>query len=256
MERTPSERAAVLLSTGMLVAVIVGGVFYLRGKSLESSRIADPNLATISVSGEGKVSGKPDIAMLNLGVQTGRQSTSKQANDLLAKNMTAVIDAIKKAGVDEKDIATQYVSLEPVYNYTTGTQTITGYQATQSLQVKVRDLDKASDVLAAATAAGANQSGGVQFTIDDPETLRAQARTEAIAQAKTKAEALAKQLGMKLGKIRGFNEDGNGAYPPMPYATRMGVGGAAMDMAANQAIPLPAGEQDVVVNVSIMYELQ
>lgn len=253
METSTHERAATLLSIGMLVAVIVGGLFYLRGVSVGASRTADPNLATISVSGEGKVSGKPDIAMLTLGVQTGRQATSKQANDLLAKNMTAVIDAIKKAGVEEKDISTQYVSLNPVYNYTTGAQTITGYEATQSLQVKVRNMDKASDVLAAATSAGANQAGGVQFTMDDPEALRAQARTEAIAKAKTKAEALAQQLGMKLGKIRGFNEDGNGAYPPMPYATR--AGGAVMDMATNESIPLPSGEQDVIVNVSITYEL-
>ncbi len=253
MEKTPVERAALLLSAGMLVTALVGGAFFLRGKHLELGRSADPNLATISVSGEGKVSGAPDVALLSLGVQTGRQRTSKEANDLLAKNMNAVLDALKKAGVQEKDISTQYVSLEPVYNYTTGEQTITGYQANQSLQVKVRDLDKASDVLTAATNAGANQAGGVQFVIDEPDALRAQARTEAIAKAKAKAEELAKQLGMHLGKIRGFSEDGNGVMPPMPYAAR-GVGGAvAMDAA--QSIPLPSGEQDVTVNVSIVYEL-
>ncbi len=253
MDLTPSERGSLLLSGGMLVAVIVGGLFFLRGKNLEAGRIADPNLATISVSGEGKVAGAPDVALLSLGVQTGRQSTSKAANDLLAKNMNAVLDAIKKAGVAEKDISTQYVSLDPVYNYTTGTQTITGYQAAQSLQVKVRDLDKASDVLSAATAAGANQAGGVQFVIDEPEELRAQARAEAIAQAKEKAQALADQLGMRLGKIRGFNEEGNGYYPPMPYGR--GVGGAMAMDAAESSIPLPSGEQDVTVMVNITYEL-
>ncbi len=253
MEKSPIERAALLLSGGMLAAVLIGGAFFLRGKHLEVSRSADPNLATITVSGDGKVSGAPDIALLSLGVQTGRQRTSKEANDLLAKNMNAVIDALKKAGVAEKDIATQYVSLEPVYNYAAGTQQITGYQASQSLQVKVRDLDKASDVLAAATNAGANQAGGVQFVIDKPDELRAQARTEAIAKAKAKAEKLAGALGMRLGRIRGFSEDGNGGTPPMPYAARGMGGGVAMDAA--QAIPLPSGEQDVMVNVSIVYEL-
>lgn len=238
----------------LIAAVVIGGGFYLAGKNIEKQP-ALPSTGTITVSGEGKVSVVPDIAELNFGVQTGRMSTAKDAMKKLSDSMTKIYDAVKKSGVDEKDIKTASFYLNPIYDYTTGGQVFRGFEASQSLTVKVRDLDKVSDVLGAATGAGANQAGGVNFTVDKPEAKQAEARAMAITQAKEKAEELAKQLGVHLGDISGFSEGGNGYMPPIMMMKNEAYGrGGAADVA--QSIPLPAGEQDVQVTVSITYELE
>ena len=193
----------------------------------------------------------PDIASLSFGVTTGRRVSAKDAMTVLSRQMNAVFDAVKKEGIEQKDFTTEQFSLSPVYDWSNNRQTIIGYEASQSLRVKVRDLDKVPDVLSAATNAGANQAGSVNFTIDDPEKAQAEAREEAIENAKEKAQVLARQLGLHLGRITSFNENGGGYNPPMPMYSR------AENMAADgaQALPMPSGEQDVNVTVSITYEL-
>ena len=129
-----------------------------------------------------------------------------------------------------------------------------GFDASQSLRVKVRNLDTVSDVLAAATNAGANQAGSVSFVVDDPEKARAEARQEAIDQAKAKAQTLAMQLGMHLGKIKNFSE-GGGSMPPMMYGrgAMMAMDAKTMEVAPT---PLPAGEEEINVQVTLTYELR
>lgn len=236
----------------LLAAVIIGGVFYVGGKKLETK---DHTPTMITVTGEGKTAAAPDIAELSFGITVQRQATAKGAMDLLGKGMNSVLEAVKQAGVDQKDIRTEALSLNPAYDWNEGRQIMRGFDAGQSLRVKVRDLGTVSDVLAAATSAGANQAGGVSFTVDDPEKARAEAREKAIAQAEEKAEVLARQLGMHLGKLKGFSE-GGGYAPPMPY----GRGGAvSMDAAQTMEVmptPLPAGEQEVNVQVTLTYELR
>ncbi len=234
----------------LLLAVMIIGSFYVYGKKIEVKDVA-PTL--ISVSGEGKSAATPDIAELSFGIQIQHQSTAKVAMDQLGKGMTAILDAVKKAGVEEKDIRTEGLSLNPAYDWKNGTQVMRGFDASQSLRVKVRDLDKVSDVLAAATNAGANQAGGVQFIVDDPEKARAEARQEAIEQAQAKAVLLAKQLGMKLGKLKNFSE-GGGDIPPILH----GRGGMmAVEKSADVTpTPLPAGEEEVNVQVTLTYELR
>lgn len=238
----------------LIVAVAVGGAFYLSGKNIEVKHRNDqPSI--ITVSGDGKAFAIPDIAQLNVGVQTGRQATAAAAMTKLKTSMDAVIAAVKAQGIEDKDITTSSFWLNPVYDYNNGRQIPQGFEAGQSLTVKVRDLDKTSDVLGAATAAGANQAGGVQFTVDHPDTVQAEARAEAIKKAQQKAQVLAKQLGVRLGKVLNFSEGYGGGYPvPMYYdKAAMGMGGGApMDA---QAVQLPVGQQEVNVNVSITYEL-
>jgi uncharacterized protein YggE len=236
----------------LLTAVAIGGCFYLAGKHIEYN---DRSESAITVTGEGKVKASPDIASLSFGVSVQRAATSKAAMDQLTKQMTAVIDAVKKAGVTEKDFSTEQLALNPAYDWTNGNQVLRGYDASQMLRVKVRDLAKTSSILGAATAAGANQAYDVQFTIDEPEALRAQARQQAILDARRKAELLADQLDVDLGELKGYGEDTNGYTPPMMYAR----GGATADsaMAPEPAgTPLPAGEQEVRVNVSLTYEIE
>ncbi len=233
----------------LLAAVVIGGAFYVGGKKIESR---DHTPTMISVSGEGKSAAAPDIAQLSFGITVQRRPTAKEAMSELAQGMNAVLDAVKQAGVPEKDITTEQLSLNPAYDWSSGRQVARGFDASQSLRVKVRDMAKVSDVLGAATAAGANQAGGVQFTVDNPEQSRATARAEAIAQAQQKAEILADQLGMKLGKLKNFSE-GGGATPPMYSRLSAGMAEA---QAADMATPLPAGEQDVNVTVTLTYELR
>ncbi len=235
----------------VIIAVVLGGVFYLGGKQIESR---DRTPTTISVTGEGKVSATPDIAQLTFGVQTGRKETAKEAMAFLKTSMDSIIAAVKAAGVEEKDIATEQFTLNPEYDWDEGKQIPRGYQAQETLRVKVRDLDKLSDILGAATGAGANQAGNVNFTMDDPEDLRTEAREEAIAQAKAKAAKLAADLGMRLGKLKGFGE-GGGVVPPVPYM-RATMESYAEDSAAGVAVPLPAGEQEITSSVTLTYELR
>ena len=233
----------------IVVAVIVGGL-YIGGKYVETRGI---DQFTISVSGQGKVSAVPDIATLNFGVQTGRQKTADGAMKILSEQMTKVFEAVKASGIEEKDITTQYLSLNPTYDWADGKRLDQGFEATQSLVVKVRDLSKITVVLDAAVKAGANQAGSVGFTIDDPEILRAEAREEAIADGQEKAEKLAKSLGVRLGKLQGFWEDAGYGYPqPMMMRNEAGMGGGAD---ASYAPPIPAGEQEIAISVNLTYKI-
>ena len=234
-----------------IVVVLLAGGSYVVGKNIEAR---DHQPVLISVDGEGKVTAVPDIAELSFGVQTGAQPTAKAAMEKLSTSMNAAFDAVKALGIEEKDISTESLYLNPMYDWPNGKQVLRGYEANQSLRVKVRDLDKVSDVLGAATGAGANQAGGVTFTIDDPDVLRAQARQKAIAQAQEKAQVLAKQLGVTLKQLKGFSE-GGGSMPPIPMMSRAmdAYGGGGIE---EKSVPLPAGEQEIQVTVNLSYEVQ
>ncbi len=232
----------------ILIAVTIGSVFFVAGKNVEVK--SDP--ATITVSGEGEVSAVPDIASLSFGVQTGRQETAQAAVEKLSEDMNAIMDAVKETGVEEKDIRTESLRLNPAYDWNEGSRIPRGFEASQSLRVKVRDLDKVGEALSAATNAGANQAGGVSFTIDEPEELQREAREKAIDDAKQKAKELARDLGVSLGELKGFHEGGN-AMPMYRGDFAMmeaGIGGG------RGAPPMPAGEQEIQVNVSLTYEVR
>ncbi len=231
----------------LVVALILGSAF-IAGQKIESRGES----ATISVSGEGKVTAVPDIAALSFGVQTGRQESAQFAMEQLSNSMNAVIEAVKKAGIEEKDIRTESLNLYPAFDWKEGEQIPRGFEASQSLLVKVRDLAKIGAVLSAATAGGANQVGGVSFTIDDPEELKRQAREEAIQNSKEKALELAKDLGVKLGKLKGFNEGGFAAPTPFYERSMMDVGMGG----GGGVVPVPTGEQEIQMSVTLTYEVR
>ena len=233
----------------LLVVLILGGA-YITGQYVRAQDLTKP---TITVQGQAKVSAEPDIGVLNFGVQTGRRKTAQSAMENLGKQMNAVVEAVKALGIEEKDIITQNLWLNPAYDYYDGRRVETGYEANQNLRVKVRDLSNLTKVLDAVVSEGVNQVGGVSFTIDDPDTLREQGRAEAIADAEQKAANLAVTLGKRLGKFKGYGESGV-AQTPMPYArmetmSAVGIGGGG-------GPPIPAGEQEIVVSVSLTYELR
>ncbi|MFA4819158.1 MAG: SIMPL domain-containing protein [Patescibacteria group bacterium] len=223
--------------------------------SLKHWQTPRPNTDTISISGQGKVTAIPDIGVVALSVESrGKTVAEIQADN--TKKMNDIVAYLKSLDIEKKDIRTSQYNLSPIYIYeqNTGKQKLDGYQLTQTVEIKIRDLNKVGDALSGATDRGANQVGQLNFTIDDPEKLQAEARLKAIADARAKAEVLAKAAGIKLGKVRSFSENVNSPSPyPLYYARDMAVGGAELKSTPPQ---IEAGSQEVVVNVSLSFEIE
>lgn len=205
---------------------------------------------TISFSGEGKVTAKPDVAVVGVVIFT-EAPTAKEAEQLNTPKSKAVIDFLKKQGIDEKDIETTEYQVTPQYSYPERElPRVKGYQAYQSLEVKIRDINKAGLIVDGAISAGANKVNNTRLVIDQPEKLQDEARAKAIADAKQKAHDLEKQLGIRLGKIVNFYENRN--YPVPLYdlkAESRGMGGEVLP-------ELPAGKNEITTNVTITYQIK
>jgi uncharacterized protein len=218
---------------------------------LSVSSVVTSKSDTFTVTGEGKVTATPDIAVVTAGVQT-QGATVKQIQQELNTKINKITDAIKKLGVDSKDIQTTNYNVSPIYDYRNGTQRITGYQANSNVTIKVRNLDSANGVVDAATANGANQIGGISFDVSDKTKAENEARTKAVEEAKKKAELAAKTAGFSLGKVINYNENFGGVPRPLMYAK------AEMDLAAGNAAPtqIEPGSSEIVVSVSLSYEIR
>jgi|SRR3989344_178082 len=252
-----------LIWTGIGVLVILG-IFLLALTDQVTNTATNTN--TVSFSGEGKVLAKPDIALVNLTILT-EATTSKAAQDDNSKKSKAVIDFLKKQGVDEKDIKTVGYNINPKYSYPKplnpissyippdyyDNPKITGYQVNENIEVKIRDLVKVSLILDGVVSAGVNQVGSLQFDIDDKEKLKKEAREKAVADAKKKADELEDQVDVNLGKIVNYTEGFNGWPAPMFYkaAELDSVGGRG-----GGGPEISAGQNEVVVNVTITYQIK
>ncbi len=208
-----------------------------------------------SVDGTGRVFAPPNIAEITLGVRTEKAQTAQVATKENVEKMNRVIEAIKKAGVEAKDIKTTDYQLYADYNYTQNQgRELTGWNLSQSVRVKIRNLDSIGDVIAKATAAGANQADSASFTIDDEDELKKQARAEAIEKAKAKAAELSKAAGIKLGKVINVYENYNPPITP-PYYYK----GEAIGMGGGGDLPAPSlqpGQNEVVVDVTLVYKVK
>lgn len=217
---------------------------------LHITSISTQKVDSFSVSGEGKADAIPDIAVVNAGVMV-QGSSVKDVQTRLNTTINAVSEAVKKLDVDGKDIQTSNYSIYPNYDYSTGNQRITGYQASTSLVIKVRNIDDVNAVIDAATANGANNIGGVSFNVADKEKAENEAREIAVSQARKKAEDAASIAGFRLGKVVNYGES-FGAYPGpiMPlYAKDMAVRESA---GATQVEP---GSSEIKVTVTLTYEI-
>ncbi len=256
----PRMAAAAALSV-LAVFLFVGTLKVLKEYRYVGSGVTATN--TITVSGEGEVFAVPDTATFSVTVQEEAKEV-KDAQKIATEKSNDIFDYLKKEGIEEKDIQTTDYSVYPQYDYLQtacregycpgGKQVLRGFQVSQTLTVKVRETEKAGDLLSGVGSLGASSVSGLSFAIDDQDALEAEAREEAITQARDKAEELAKQLGVSLVRIVGFSE--NGYYPPTPYA--YGRGGAVMDMAMeSKAAPeIPVGENKITSNVSVTYEIK
>lgn len=256
---TPTQSSNQPVSTWLLLAVVIGGLFYLGGQYIVSQpqRVKQEAEANreISVQGTGTVTTPPDIASVTLGVNTGPRSTAKEAMSLLTQKFNNVLQAVRSEGIKDEDIKAQNVSVNPVYDYTEGKQTLRGFEATESIRVKIRDFDKIGTVLAKTTAEGVNQVGGVSFEIDNPEGIQLQAQQKAIADARKRAEELAKSMGVHLGKVKTFTTSSNGVMEPAYKRSYAADSVSSMGGAAPVPIEVPSGSQEVNATVTITYSL-
>ena len=245
---------------GVLAALLTLTLLVLSGVEIKNRIDASTDInktRSITMSAEGKVTAKPDRATLSFSVVTQGKEASKVQAENDAK-MKTVVDFLKSKGIADEDIKTSGYNLYPQYDYgypvsgETKPPTISGYNLTQTVTAKISKLEDVSSIVGGLTSKGINQIDNVSYYIDDPDSLKAQAREEAIQKAKEKANKLATDLGVRLGKVINFSE--GDIYFPYPYAERAlpaeGYGGGG------GTSPVQPGSQDVTVTVSLTFELK
>lgn len=245
---------------GAIIFLVASSFWYI--SSFSKSVSPDRNF---SVTGEGKVVAVPDIAQLSFDVLT---EGGKNLADLQTENTrkaNRVIAFLKKSGIDDKDIKTQFYGITPRYQYFScpisinkegaapcPPSQIVGYTINQDISVKIRELNKTGDILAKVVENGVNTISGPSFTVDDPTELQNQAREEAIAEAKNKAKTIASAAGFRVGKLLAMQE---GTYSPWTISTQLytkeaGYGGDSMSPS------IEPGSQEIRVNVTLTYEIK
>ena len=221
-----------------------------------SAQVAAPVFAQpvsgtrLDISATGEVSRVPDVAVISAGVVT-RSATAVAALAENATRMERVRAALKLAGIADRDIQTSTVSLNPDYRYAENQPPqLTGYSATNTVNVRFRDIRATGKILDALVAEGANQINGPSLTIDKPEAALDEARTRAIANGRARAELYARSLGMRIVRLLSVSETGGYGGGPVPMMARGAI--AQMD-AKTEVVP---GEQQLQVSVNMSFELQ
>ncbi|MDX9892943.1 MAG: SIMPL domain-containing protein [Patescibacteria group bacterium] len=249
----PKQILLLLISILVVMLVIMLAVIIRnQWRAFDYIGRSDERIYTITIQGEGKVTAIPDIAQVSLGVQAEKIKVEDAQRENTQK-MNDIIAALKGLNVEQKDIKTTNYNISPKYDWNNGTRILRGYIVSQNVTVKIRDLDRIGDILDKAADLGANQVGGLNFTIDEPEVLRQEAREKALASAKAKAESLAKVAEVKLGKLVSFNESGdNYDYPYYLESQAMMMDSLKV---AEETTTIEPGSQDITVNVTVTYEV-
>ena len=221
----------------------------------------------ITVSGHGEVQAVPDIATVNFTISK-EAKTVEDAQTQVAEIEEGVLDFLDEVGISKKDIKTTSASFNPKYEYqygevlpcnefgcppSRGKNVIVGYTSSQSIEIKIRDTEQVGEVMAGLGSLEVTNMYGPNFTIDDEDALKMEARRMAIEEAKEKAEILARDLGVRLKDVVSFDESGNDFYPMFRGAEMM-----AFDEAVSTAsVPeIPAGENTISSDVTITYEIK
>jgi uncharacterized protein len=207
----------------------------------------------LSVNGEGKVMAVPDLATLNLGIEA-QAGTVSEAQAQAAKAMDQIMAALTADGIAGNDIQTSQFSIDPVRqsNPKTGEETLVGYRVTNMVNVKIREVAKAGEIIDAVAQAGGDltQVQGMSLSVEDPTPFQTQAREQALADAKAKAEQMAQLAGVKLGKPISISESGVYYPTPAPMFSYADV------KVAGATTSISPGEQEISVNVQIMYKIE
>jgi len=224
----------ILISTLILAAAVTAG-----------PRPADAAERMVTVTGEASVSVAPDTAVIRIGVTTLGKN-AREASETNAKQMTAVLAAIEGSGIPDRDVQTSLLSVQPKYDPNKGgTARLTGFQVTNRVTVKIRDVDALPAILDRAIGAGANEMSGIEFVVSEQSKMLDQARSEAIADARRKAELYAQAAGAKIGAVVSISEEG-GSPTPRPVRQAMRA----------SAVPVAPGEQELRAMVTVSYLLE
>jgi len=235
-----------------LLTALALGAAVLPASAMAQAVAAVPVLSgtRLDISATGEVTRVPDVAIISAGVQT-LQPTATGAIEENAARMERVRAALRRAGIDGKDIQTSAINLNPEYQYEQNRPPrLTGYRATNTVNVKFRDLKRTGAILDALVAEGANQINGPNLTIDKPEAALDEARTKALANGRARADLYARALGMRVVRLLSVSEGGGYAVPP-PMPVMMAE--RAMDAAQTKIDP---GTQQLQVSLSMSFELQ
>ena len=240
--------------TKTMLALLIGCVALpaVPTAAQDTMALARPIAGTrLDISATGSVSRVPDLAIISAGVVT-KATTASGAIAENATRMERVRAALKRAGISARDIQTSSISLNPDYRYENNQPPVlTGYQASNNVSVKFRDIRTSGAILDALVAEGANQINGPSLTIDKPEAVYDEARGKAVVAGRARAELYARALGLRVVRLLSVSESGGFARPPMPmYARAEGA------MAADAKTSIDPGSQDLEVTLAMSFELQ
>ncbi len=263
----PEKAWKIASVVGVLLAIFLAAVSIKEFKSIGYVGKSEQILNSISVNGKGEIVAIPDVATFSFTVS----ETAKTVDEAQSKSTTktnATLQAVRDAGVAANDIKTLSYSINPHYEYQSsvcpaasygvqycppGKSILTGYEVSQSIEVKVRDLKKAGSIFTSIGALNVQNVNGLNFSVDDMDAVKDQARALAIKNAQAKAKELSKQLGVRIVRITSFYE--NSDYPA-PYYSARGGDGLVKEQVANVAPEVPTGEQKIMSNVVITYEIR
>ena len=239
-----------LLATAAVITLSSIAVAPALAQTMPVAPAVIPDGTLLDVTATGKATRVPDLATIRAGVVTQAATAAAALSDN-ANRMSAVLSALKRAGIQPRDIATANVSLQPQYRYEDNKPpVITGYQATNNVSIRFRDIAKSGAILDALVAQGANQIEGPNLSLDQPDAALDEARVDAVKRAQARAQLYAKAAGLSVSRILTIAEGGEIAGPPPPMPVyRM----AAAKAADTQVMP---GESDVTVTITVRFLLK
>ena len=246
---------AIVMALVLVTLGVVGCTGFFDSEETEIKQaISSQQDIGIWVTGIGKVSVVPDIAVLSLGIET-QEATVAEAQQQAAEAMDAVMDVLDSYGVDDKDIQTQYFSIQPVRRWDDDKdqEILLGYRVTNTVAVKIRNMDDAGGVIDATVAAGGDYSrvNSIYFTEDEPEAYYEEAREKAMADAEDKAEQLAHLGGVNLGTPIYINEYSGYTSPPVIYRDYEVAEGASV-----QETSISPGEMEIQLTIQVVYSIK
>jgi uncharacterized protein YggE len=249
----------LLLAIGIALAIVTIGAVGCTGfygsesDAQESGTILSQQSTGIWVTGEGKVSLVPDVAILNLGVEA-QATTVTEAQQQAAEAMAAVVDQLDKHGIAEKDIKTQRFSIQPVKRWENNREILLGYRVNNMVTVKIREVEDTGVIIDDVARVGGDYTriNSISFIVDNPADYNEEAREKAMDDAEAKAKQLAVLAGVNLGKLTFINE--SGGYIPVPREFFLAEG--APVPAAAPTTPISPGETEVRLTVQVVYSIQ
>jgi uncharacterized protein YggE len=239
------------MKTILLAALLASAASLPTTAGAQAVAFAQPVSGTrLEISATGDATRVPDIAIISAGVVT-RAATAKGALQQNAAQMGRVRAALKRAGIADRDIQTANINLNPEYRYVENQPPrLTGYSASNQLNVRFRDIASTGDILDALVAQGANQINGPTLSIDKPEAALDEARTKALAVGRARAELYARSLGLRVTRLLSVSETGRDYSGPRPMVMM------ERGMAASADTKIDPGEQKLEVTLAMTFELQ